>query len=195
MNHFDYLRQAILKILTHVDAPDAWTIQGLGMLRLYLSPWVRLHIWDRDAVVPDVSKIHTHPWDLKSTVINGAITDFIYVETPTVEPEKFAFHVKKQKLLCGESGGLVDQPEACMLRRSRSRLILTGQTYGLAASEIHESYFTDGTVTLIERKFTEDPDHAFVYWDSKEWVSAEPRIATEAERDRAVTKAIKAWRA
>ena len=47
---------------------SGWSLQGLGMFRLYLSHEKRLHVWDARFRTSDVSVIHTHPWHFTSEV-------------------------------------------------------------------------------------------------------------------------------
>ncbi len=70
-----------LKLLeTSAVRPEAfeWSLQGFGMLRLYLSKEVRLHVWDDRYAVKNVTTIHTHPWHFRSTVLFGELTDVLY---------------------------------------------------------------------------------------------------------------------
>ena len=55
-----------------------WSVQGFGMLRLYIRKVGRLHIWDNELRYPGVSVIHNHSWDLESTIIVGAIRNTRY---------------------------------------------------------------------------------------------------------------------
>ena len=50
-----------------------WSLQGFGMLRLYLSDNIRLHVWTTEHRVENVSDIHDHPWDFISTVLFGQL--------------------------------------------------------------------------------------------------------------------------
>lgn len=64
------------------DAADGrrndWSTQGLGMLRLYLSREVRLHVWHSAFRVPSVSDIHDHPWDFRSDIVCGSVRNVRY---------------------------------------------------------------------------------------------------------------------
>ena len=59
-------------ILDH-PADDGWTLQGLGMLRLYLTPTLRLHVWDSRYAVEGVSTMHNHSWHFSLYVVAGEI--------------------------------------------------------------------------------------------------------------------------
>ena len=43
---FDILKTTIQKEVFEAYLEREWTIQGLGMLRTYLVPENRLHVWD-----------------------------------------------------------------------------------------------------------------------------------------------------
>lgn len=158
-----------------------WTIQGFGMLRTYVGSdrKFRVNIWDNRFAVPGVSMIHDHPWDFTSNIIVGSIVNIRYIE---VACALRACEYSYAKIKCGPGGGM----ETCVSDLELHPLPLEyydeGDTYRQRANEIHETKFMDGTVTLIERTFREDTEHARVFWrrDSN-WVSAEPRVATSEE--------------
>ena len=177
LNSVYVIQLLVRSILFHCHMYQ-WTIQGLGMLRMYLSKDVRLHIWHSSAVVEGVSDMHTHPWDFESQVVVGRITDFLY--QPALEWRGDSYH--KQSILCGEGGGLMGDPEAVNLCQARQSIFNPGMSYWRVNDQIHRTEFINGTVTLVKRTFHEDVDHAFVYWPvGKKWVDAEPRIATGDE--------------
>lgn len=170
-----------------------WTIQGLGMLRTYLDPekTLRLHVWADLARYDNVSELHTHPWDMKSDILIGSIRQHRYV--PALDPDLFPTH-RCQKILCGEGGGLCGIPTFAHLREMLPETYSAGDSYRQLWWEIHRSDPMDGTVTLVERQFTADPDHAYVFWPhGEEWVTAEPRPATEEETKDICDNALDLW--
>lgn len=190
MNNDHVLRAAVRAILTKAYAYE-WSIQGFGMLRCYLSTEVRLHIGDSRFKVPDVSTVHDHPWDFTSYIVAGQVTQYRFVEHPT-DGEGF----QRSIIRCGVGGGLVraecgvEAPEQVFLRRSDIETYVAGQWYSQRADEIHESLPADGTVTIVERQFKADTEHARVYYQTPAWVSAEPRAATPREIAEAVGVAL-----
>lgn len=73
-------------------------------------------------------------------------------------------------------------PEPVRLHRMICERYFAGNSYSQKHDEIHESQPEDGTVTIVVRSFKQDTEHARVYWPKgNEWVSAEPRPATEKE--------------
>lgn len=164
-----------------------WTAQGLGMLRVYLRPEVRLHIWSESLMAPKVSSIHTHPWDFESYVVCGHMIDRNYKEQPQFKGDPYM----RQKILCGEGGGLTEAPEFLALQALTTKGYGPGDLYTHRAKDIHNSTFMDGTVTLVTRTFKDDTDHAFVYWPATDvWGSAEPRLATSEEINRVTSQAL-----
>lgn len=169
-----------------------WSVQGFGMLRTYLSPDLRLHIWDLDYRVSSVSDIHDHPWHFESIVLSGTI-------------ENRRYHIKqgaesthhRGRIVCGpnpvEHGAKDVEPVG--LEQWCEGIFKPGDTYRMRADELHASIPSPGTVTLIQRtKADKDPERAFVYWPlGTEWVSAEPRPATRAEVRKITQQALYRW--
>ena len=174
-----------------------WTLQGLGMLRTYLSSnrALRLHVWHPVARVKNVSDIHTHPWSFTSEVIAGAVTNVRYARVLEYESqETLDMPLVESRILCGEGGGLIGFPQNVWLRRGEQELYFEGESYAQSAEEIHRSIPSDGTVTIIRRTFGTDVDHASVFWErSKEWGSAEPRPPTREELRGITGAALERW--
>lgn len=165
-------------ILAHPFDRD-WSIQGFGMLRTYLDDEHvgRLHIWDTDTAVDEVSTIHDHPWDFTSRIVRGEIRNQRFVMHDSETAPKFY----TARIRCGEGGGLVSEPKLAAICSEGVERYEAGGTYSMLAPELHESFPSRGAVTVIERKFHADKDIATVCWRSGEWVSAEPRPATRDE--------------
>jgi hypothetical protein len=155
-----------------------WSLQGFGMLRLYLSDGVRLHVWDSRYAVPNVSLLHTHPWDFQSEIISGQIRNQIYHEFPYTLEVGAPHH--SAVILCGTGGCKKESRPLSRLQVVDDRTYNPGETYAQKAEEIHKSMPTDGCVTLVTRTFrVGDRDHARVFWpEGEEWVSAEPSRAS-----------------
>jgi hypothetical protein len=182
-------------ILQHRDQFQ-WSLQGFGMLRTYIGEDLRLHIWSNQHQVDDVSLMHTHPWDFSSLIVSGKITNHLYSEVPSGTARFADRAMWRQRILCGEGGGLEGEPEEVWLRPVSVIQYPANFVYRQAANEIHFSEFDDGTVTVIRRSPAADPDHAAVYWEAgKQWVSAEPRPATTEEVDAIVGLALERWTA
>jgi hypothetical protein len=156
-----------------------WSLQGFGMLRMYLSPEIRLHVWSTQHVVPEVSVIHDHPWDFESEIVWGKIRDVGYQQA-TVYDDAPTHHGAVIK--CGPGGGLCGATRDVRLVMVHNKLYTKGMRYSRRADELHESRPEHGTVTIITRRFKADAEHARVYYPlGTSWVSAEPRAATSVE--------------
>jgi hypothetical protein len=159
----------------------AWSLQGFGMLRLYLTPETRLHVWHSAFSVPNYSPIHDHPWDFTSLILAGEIRQHRYLKLAQKMPSHCEEYLYT-KIRCGAGGGPVeDRADPIYLRRLPLETYKSGELYDQKANELHESMPIDGTVTIINRQFKSDPEHAIVAWKSGPWVSAEPRLATPYE--------------
>jgi hypothetical protein len=175
------LVKMVLEASVNGGLDGRWSLQGLGMFRLYLSHEKRLHVWDARFRRDVVSTIHTHPWHFTSEIVSGRIEDRTYHEVQGASG--FTLTHKRQEIVCGPGGGVT--PEAAKPARLElvsSRVLVTGDRYDLLAHQPHETVIGEnGTVTIITRRFTADTEHAHVYYSGPEWVSAEPRNATPAE--------------
>lgn len=161
-----------------------WSVQGLGMMRLYIGETdrsFRLHIWNDALRIPGVSPLHTHPWHFNSNVIVGHITDVLFKSVGFDEP--YAEKYMKAGLKCGENAALLEEPELVYLKRF-SHMYTFGESYHRCNYEIHTSEAGNGTVTLVKREVPVggNPDNAYVFWPKGDkFVSAEPRQATKEE--------------
>lgn len=169
-----------------------WTVQGLGMMRLYLSQEVRLHIWDSSLKIPGVSPIHDHPWDLESTIVVGKMKQHRYT-VPTYR-EQVTETFKYAKIKCGEEACTMEEPKEIELVENLLEVYPEGQVYRQKKDEIHISLPEDGTVTLVKRTFHEDRDHALVFWRGKGgWVDAVPRNAKISEVEEVCNRSLQTW--
>lgn len=154
-----------------------WSVQGLGMMRTYLSDEKRLHIWHSALQTPDATVVHDHPWGFISKVELGRINQYRYIRD-----NAFGTPWQEQLITCGEGGGVAGEPSIVKLRKGEKEVYSEGDVYRQKAHELHVSFPLDNTVTVITREYTEDLDHAHVFFPlGMKFVSAEPRPATRAE--------------
>lgn len=173
------LSTAAIKAILAGAANYRWSVQGLGMLRLYLSPTLRLHVWDDRFIAPGATLMHDHPWHFESLIVAGQLVNYRYI----LEPARGRPYVK-HLIKCGEGGGLMEdnKPDVVFLTLDKIDSYGAGMTYRQTAEEVHCTRFARGTVTVIDRKVAGDPDHAHVYYpQGGKWGSAEPRLATTQE--------------
>lgn len=184
-------KQLVKAILTSPQELE-WSIQGLGMLRTYLSPDTRLHIWDASAKMEGASELHTHPWDFDSFVVVGSVRNYRFEMEALGSHGASGIKRMRQTIRCGEGGGLIGEPVPVVLKELPTETYEEGQSYRQAAEEIHRSAPDDGTITIITREFRDDTEHAYVYFRD-EWGTAEPRPATRQEIARITRNALRAW--
>lgn len=185
--------------MRYTDYNGGWSLQGFGMLRLYLdkAKVTRLHVWTTDAqdVVKDVTRIHTHPWNYTSHVLCGKIKNTRFkiwdsnVDLPQPQMKSPLHRGYEVKIKCGEDAKEITDPLAVTLIEQPPEFLSQGSHYEQAFSEIHLSVPEHGAVTLVDRNcVTECPhDEAYVYVGADDkgkplsWVDAKPRPATKEE--------------
>lgn len=182
-----------------------WSVQGFGMLRAYLSPRVRLHVWHSSLRVKDVSDIHDHPWNLTSLVVAGRITDVSYRIKRSLHTILSAAQLDPRatflggRIECGPNPSRHGPSSVCgYVLESTKESYEEGESYAHRFDELHATDYEDGTVTLCHRAPVPgvSRDHANVFWPvGKEWVSAEPRPATREEVQLTLSSAIARWSA
>ena len=118
MNDFQSTKALVKSILDYPFGGRQWSVQGLGMLRTYITKELRLHLWNPALEAPGASKLHTHPWDLHSVVLSGQIVDTVYRSRPFGTPTHW-----RQRLRCGVGGCLVDAPDTTRLEQWTKRTI------------------------------------------------------------------------
>jgi len=174
----DYTKETVKFILQNANRFE-WSLQGLGMLRLYLSKELRLHIWDDRYKVPNVSEVHSHPWTFRSTIIAGVMYEYRY--TPN---SQIGYNYSGVLIQCGENSCIKEKLPGLRLHNEK-KFYHEGEDYELAHDVLHSSHALSGTVTLVRRFFREDTEHAKVYWPvfgtDPGWVDAKPRKATPKE--------------
>ena len=192
MNQPRITKGLVRHLLEHPETVD-WTLQGFGMLRCYLEPELRLHVWDSRFKAAEVSELHTHPWHFYSLVVAGRVRNYRFVESDGTSQETGgAIPRRRQTIRCGEGGGLVGEPVDVFLTEQPTEIYVQGNVYTQLAQEIHRSVPEDGTVTIIEREFLDDTEHAYVYFQG-EWVTAEPRAATPTEVETILSASLERW--
>lgn len=180
------LQLAVLAILENAEQYD-WSVQGFGMLRLYIRNVGRLHIWDSKLRYPGVSMIHNHSWDLKSTVVSGGLQNTKY----TTNKRRGARYDGK-RLITGYHTSDVINLQPTRLAVMDLELFGPGECYEQLAAQIHQTDAKDGTVTIMERIEDVKDGQADVYWlQGTKWGTAKPRPATHNEIVTTAERALK----
>ena len=181
------LKEVVRGVLEHPERYD-WTLQGLGMLRMYFSPAVRLHVWSPDHVTPGVTMAHSHPWDFESEVVAGCLRNI------RLDEDEGGVTFNAQVIKCGAGAYTVGEPELRRFSSGKPEIYRAGDRYQQRAEEIHYTLPDPGTVSIIQRYFGADRDHATILWpEGEEWVSAEPRPATPDEVRQITQTALEKW--
>lgn len=192
----EFTRALVRSIL--LDKNREWTAQGFGFLRTYFGPadrpkQYRLNLWDKAFTVPNVSTIHDHPWDFRSLIVAGQTANQRYDKAPenwsNLDPTHTFSTIKT-----GINSDLVkSEPRHCTLIPARDREdYKIGDIYAQRASEIHETSFLDGSITLNQR--VGDTEMARVFWPfGTEWVDAKPCLATADEVADTVKRSLDWW--
>lgn len=173
-----------------------WSAQGLGMMRTYFGEETRLHIWDSSLATPGVSPLHNHPWHLDSYVVAGVYKQRRYRKLiGTLSPEFNPGYTPwlGTEIKCGKDACIMSPPAPVYLMAMGEEKLFEGSEYYQGKDEVHTSFPLDGTVTLVDRTFTPDRDHAWVFWKEGDFVSAEPRPATPEEVERVTKNALEKW--
>lgn len=172
----------VREILNHPLEYDDWVIQGLGMLRLPLTPdgSERLHIWDPQRALNEQPSVHNHPWDIvESRVYFGQMGNQRYAISENGNLPMTASDVN-----CGVGSHLMGEPRPVAIAEvSDFEVYEPGEHYAMDAEEFHNSFPVTGTVTIMKRNFKENRHLATICWaGDEEWKQANfTREATRGE--------------
>jgi hypothetical protein len=182
----------VKKILEKAEFYE-WSLQGFGMLRLHMDYGVRLNVWDSRYRVPNVSLMHSHPWNFVSYIVAGELQNIRWVLANHVSTTEFDTPFEHAIIKPGPGGGLRENKGLVVLLQQNGEVYKAGESYCQKFDEIHVSDPLDGTVTVNERERVGE-DLAYVYWPKgTEWVSAEPRPAKLHEVRDITENALKKW--
>lgn len=102
----------------------------------------------------------------------------------------------RQRIVCGPGGGIAGEAAPVYLEGGAYGPKEYGPCtkYAKETNDIHASAPVNGTVTIIQRLFGTDTDHAYVYYKPEVgWVSAESRQATPDEVAFITAYALERW--
>lgn len=160
-----------------------WELQGFGMLRTYIDKYTRLQIWLKNFIVPNVTDIHTHPWDFKSFIYQGQIRNNIFFEYDLQNSVSGkGFPCNKCLILTGENA-YVKERIPIILKPNGSFKYSQGDLYYHNKDVPHRIDFIDGTITILTKSNIHEDSLAYSYVKgfNNEWISAAPRPATKEE--------------
>ena len=159
-----------------------WELQGFGMLRTYIDKDTRLQIWLKEFIVPNVTDVHTHPWDFESFIYQGQITNFEFKEHNYHEPHFDSWYEYDRCLILTGEHAYVKEKEKVLLDGYGAYSFTKGDTYFHGKDIPHRINFVDGTITILTKLNIHEDSLAYSYVPSgSEWVSAAPRPAEPEE--------------
>lgn len=159
-----------------------WELQGFGMLRTYIDKNTRLQIWLKDFIVPDVTDIHTHPWDFQSFIYQGQITNFIFKEYALEDQLSGEWFQSDRCLILTGVTAFVKEKTPIILKPLDKVGYSRGDIYFHGKDVPHRIDFIDGTITILTKSNIHEDSLAYSYvQNGGEWVSAAPRLATKEE--------------
>ena len=172
-----YKYDEIVKKILNNPLDYEWELQGFGMLRTYIAKNTRLQIWLKEFIVPNVTDIHTHPWNFESLIYQGDITNYCFMESENSNDNKF----DKCLILTGENA-YVKEKIPTILEIASIDHYTAGNSYYHKKTIPHRIDFSDGTITILTKSNIDKDSLAYSYVpNGKEWVSAAPRPATKKE--------------
>lgn len=159
-----------------------WEIQGFGMLRTYIDANTRVQIWHNNYKIPNVTDIHTHPWDFTSFIIQGYMQNLCFIESKIENetvPEDIIYN--RCLILTGEHA-YVKEKTKVILSRDTNIKYTNGMEYTHKKDVPHRTEYSNGTITVLTKNNINKDSLAYSYTKGdSEWVSAAPRIATNEE--------------
>ncbi len=137
------LKKLVERIIKTVDVGDI-TVHGLGMARIHITPKIRIHLWHPEFQEPGVTELHTHPWDLRSTIIAGSFTEEVWQQAT------YGYPFQEYIVGCGVGGGGVRKGCVSLLQRTEVTYRGAGDRYHREASTIHRVLLSKtGAITLM----------------------------------------------
>lgn len=182
----------LVKLILEQATSFAWELKGLGLMRTYLSDDLKLHVWDKQSQIDNVSMTHEHPWSFESLIVAGCLKQYRLQRYShwVLGSEPFESSIVQ----CGPGGRLLTDVDLCHLHRGQLETYHEGQGYKQDSREIHQSLPEDGTVTLVRRISYQPARAARVYWPAnEEWVSSEPIMATPEKIRRIADNTLRTW--
>lgn len=198
------------QLLEDLPADHPVEAQGFGMARIRLNRELRLHLWDKALRNPEVTDIHTHPWDLYSVVLRGSIENERYTEitpedifkqgldlgakgnipvgkTDTV-PVPSYFNAVRHEIKPGPEPFIINS-KAVLLQKRGSDIYgpsyTKGAHYHERKGQIHRTEWNQGNghpLTLLFREPVHgDSDRAMSYAIGKGWVDARVTVMEQAQ--------------
>ena len=137
-----------------------WNHYGTGYAVAKIGDGAKFHVWHTVFVQdPDLGGVHTHRWDLESSVLLGSITNAFFREDP--ESQGWLRHG------CGCGTGPVCGVSNLGLVQVWQGAISAGETYTSSKGTPHRVLAFDssdvGTMTFVNKRRRESTEDSFFY--------------------------------
>lgn len=171
--------------------PTRPRFHGDGMVQLYLSKHVRLHVF-HPWLPPTVqnARIHDHAWDMHSQVLTGVLHHTTYnINLATVGP----FMVNEARSGCGSTGGGLTKCHRCDTKQTGENHFAAGSEYRFPHHEFHEVGTSELSMTVIRKSnYSDLPPRIIAPWD-EEADNAFDHNISEYDLWRAIREAYQKW--
>jgi hypothetical protein len=160
----------VISVLTTQRGKLKWRAHGIGFIKAYLDEerTQRINIYHDIFKVPNISLHHDHPWELRSTIVAGQLTNTRY-EIVERGSELYRCGI----INCANFRGLEGEVGTVALRARGEEVYGPGSRYRQLPDEIHATTAVNGTVTIMERTDFTPEGTARIFWpDGSEWVDA-----------------------
>ncbi len=119
---------------------------GDGMIQLYLSKRVRLHVYHPDfPATVDNALIHDHAWDMYSEVMLGRVPHKTYRMDLTASGNMMLHEARG-----GGGAGLIPRHQ-CFLKNTGINIFVAGSSYFFPRHEFHETLVSELSMTRITK--------------------------------------------
>jgi hypothetical protein len=167
-----------------------WRRHGIGFIKAYLDEekTLRVNVYNKRFLTPNITIHHTHPWHLVSRILSGELENTRYERT-AYGMDRYLEGV----IHCANYNGIEGTPRLVKLGVVSVEKLPAGAAYVQSAKEIHKTEAKDGTVTLMERvPYYGGRGTARVYWpEGTEYVNADISELSEGEVIHAVSVAVR----
>jgi hypothetical protein len=148
-------RQLVRKAKLDGHAPR---LHPNGFVQLDVALNTRLHVWPANILSAQKTRhpIHDHPFDLKSTILRGSITNVLYSIEPcelrvAPEEEERRYVLHRVKTIGGNDTILEPTAGQYFLRNIDVDRTNAGKYYRMAKYVLHDSFAITPCVTLMEK--------------------------------------------
>lgn len=151
-----------------------WRAHGIGFIKAYLddAKTRRINVYHKMFLTPNISLHHDHPWELRSTIYAGELTNVRY-DYVSPGDENTGELYTMGTLCCHPFDGIGQVVHDVVLRARGEEVYAPYSRYRQLPNEVHATTAIDGTVTVLERGPPSADNTARIFWpEGTEWVDA-----------------------